>query len=819
MSGLHSYDEDKVSFHYIDEHAKKASAEHADSMLKLVEYLRDLYKQDPDSDLYLARAILVWISDNKATRKGGDEAKGKADNTPRGCMALLQKSEFEIFRKLFDTASIKYEVVEGLVKNIRYRAGDRQCATNRWICFHSNGRRHLLHPEWATKAVRGQRHGDETTLEKDGTALTNHQTGNAGQITSIVNDFWFCTRPDIFITRCFPNDPTFQLLPQSSQLKPKEFFDLPDLRQEFFTRKFALLSKKTCCLASENGECNIALTSKDDSSNNLEFSYELVLHESGIQNREEANMIKNKSKRLVLPQVKHDHGDTFIFDVRCPYKGDYWLRLKVGFHNSEEKFKCCEFKISCSEPNKEWKVFPPSHGLEVFGFGPKAADAGLIEPSVDTAKIAVKPRSSNEMETVMTFHLADSDEYIDTEYSSELYGSDFVGGENIERSFEGCTETIKDIEKRKVKVNACIPQKGEYSLIINANTANGSPQQEQKKASKKAIACYFVTTDSDIDPEDENRKRTKRMKAVKKENKREMKENFKHNLETSLEIIKQELVDLEKKASLIKPRDPKTYKRVLHLDSSEKRALLSESGKRFLDNRRPDLEGKLVFAMRENGQFSITYLSTANENVIDIVLKCIRDFLAQNSLYMETLLLDRNVHRYIKLHQEEALKAISHSLNEEHVHIYLCQEPLLLVTGSRKGIHEATKRLQDLRMDLIQKHHAIYKDGAYEFFLSKEGQDRIEHIERACECVITIEGFEDKQDGTTETEAIAVAILGENEYLIDLAIGELETSDIRCSQAEYLQINESDGDECSGDDILLGDDNSEFESDIFQLFD
>ncbi|WAQ93464.1 hypothetical protein MAR_005935, partial [Mya arenaria] len=723
MSGLHSYDEDKVSFHYIDEHAKKASAEHADSMLKLVEYLRDLYKQDPDSDLYLARAILVWISDNKATRKGGDEAKGKADNTPRGCMALLQKSEFEIFRKLFDTASIKYEVVEGLVKNIRYRAGDRQCATN-----------------------RGQRHGDETTLEKDGTALTNHQTGNAGQITSIVNDFWFCTRPDIFITRCFPNDPTFQLLPQSSQLKPKEFFDLPDLRQEFFTRKFALLSKKTCCLASENGECNIALTSKDDSSNNLEFSYELVLHESGIQNREEANMIKNKSKRLVLPQVKHDHGDTFIFDVRCPYKGDYWLRLKVGFHNSEEKFKCCEFKISCSEPNKEWKVFPPSHGLEVFGFGPKAADAGLIEPSVDTAKIAVKPRS--------------------------------------------CTETIKDIEKRKVKVNACIPQKGEYSLIINANTANGSPQQEQKKASKKAIACYFVTTDSDIDPEDENRKRTKRMKAVKKENKREMKENFKHNLETSLEIIKQELVDLEKKASLIKPRDPKTYKRVLHLDSSEKRALLSESGKRFLDNRRPDLEGKLVFAMRENGQFSITYLSTANENVIDIVLKCIRDFLAQNSLYMETLLLDRNVHRYIKLHQEEALKAISHSLNEEHVHIYLCQEPLLLVTGSRKGIHEATKRLQDLRMDLIQKHHAIYKDGAYEFFLSKEGQDRIEHIERACECVITIEGFEDKQDGTTETEAIAVAILGENEYLIDLAIGELETSDIRCSQAEYLQIND-----------------------------
>ncbi|WAR14258.1 hypothetical protein MAR_004363 [Mya arenaria] len=747
MSGLHSYDEDKVSFHYIDEHAKKASAEHADSILKLVEYLRDLYKQDPDSDLYLARAILVWISDNKATRKGGDEAKGKADNTPRGCMALLQKSEFEIFRELFDTARIKYEVVEGLVKNIRYRAGDRQCATN-----------------------RGQRHGDETTLEKDGTALTNHQTGNAGQITSIVNDFWFCTRPDIFITRCFPNDPTFQLLPQSSQLKPKEFFDLPDLRQEFFTRKFALLSKKTCCLASENGECNIALTSKDDSSNNLEFSYELVLHESGIQNREEANMIKNKSKRLVLPQVKHDHGDTFIFDVRCPYKGDYWLRLKVGFHNSEEKFKCCEFKISCSEPNKEWKVFPPSHGLEVFGFGPKAADAGLIEPSVDTAKIAVKPRS--------------------------------------------CTETIKDIEKRKVKVNACIPQKGEYSLIINANTANGSPQQEQKKASKKAIACYFVTTDSDIDPEDENRKRTKRMKAVKKENKREMKENFKHNLETSLEIIKQELVDLKQKASLIKP-----YKRVLHLDSSEKRALLSESGKRFLDNRRSDLEGKLVFAMRENGQFSITYLSTANENVIDIVLKCIRDFLAQNSLYMETLLLDRNVHRYIKLHQEEALKAISHSLNEEHGHIYLCQEPLLLVTGSRKGIHEATEGLHDLRMDLIQKHHAIYKDGAYEFFLSKEGQDRIEHIERACECVITIEGFEDKQDGTTETEAIAVAILGENEYLIDLAIGELETSDIRCSQAEYLQINESDGDECSGDDILLGDDNSEFESDIFQLFD
>jgi len=76
----------------------QTSAEDNSSFEKLISYLRKPYNHHLDSDLYLARAIVVWISNNCKPSYNGTREEEIARlqknylaefKTPLGCMGLL----------------------------------------------------------------------------------------------------------------------------------------------------------------------------------------------------------------------------------------------------------------------------------------------------------------------------------------------------------------------------------------------------------------------------------------------------------------------------------------------------------------------------------------------------------------------------------------------------------------------------------------------------------------------------------------------------------------------------------------------------------
>ena len=91
----------------------QTSAEDNSSFEKLISYLRSPFNDHIDSDLYLARAIVVWISNNCrhsyiCTQKE-EIARLKQNfqvefHTPLGCMRLLAMdvcSAWDVFVKFF----------------------------------------------------------------------------------------------------------------------------------------------------------------------------------------------------------------------------------------------------------------------------------------------------------------------------------------------------------------------------------------------------------------------------------------------------------------------------------------------------------------------------------------------------------------------------------------------------------------------------------------------------------------------------------------------------------------------------------------------
>lgn len=81
-------------------------------------------------------------------------------------------------------------------------------------------------------------------------------------------------------------------------------------------------------------------------------------------------------------------------------------------------------------------MFPTSKGLSVFGPTALTEDAGLTCSSESGAKLHVKPNISAVKETLLSFKI-DDEVGSDTDYDADMFGSDFIEGEQIQVSYKG----------------------------------------------------------------------------------------------------------------------------------------------------------------------------------------------------------------------------------------------------------------------------------------------------------------------------------------------------------------------------------------------
>lgn len=299
------------------------------------------------------------------------------------------------------------------------------------VLLTADGKWHLVHPVWSTKAIQNYRPVDEQVIEGG----TSSALGPM-QVVTTLNDFWFCTNPEIFATRCLPNEERWQNpnKPECVSVRSKkQFVDLPDLRQGFYSSQMSLLSKSKSVLKSHKGLRFVTVKANKENCTSTRISTQLsylIWDESSYN----TNRNGESMDRLILAQMKGL--DTYEFEIRLPKSGIYWFRMFAKSKNDTEPRKCCEFKIICDVAYQNCKQFPRSHGLDVFGLSPKAVEAGLDKPSETGAKIVVQPNKDQEKTTLISF---DMDQSIasDIDYESEMYGSDFVNGQEIEKSFTG----------------------------------------------------------------------------------------------------------------------------------------------------------------------------------------------------------------------------------------------------------------------------------------------------------------------------------------------------------------------------------------------
>ncbi|XP_052799287.1 uncharacterized protein LOC128230897 isoform X1 [Mya arenaria] len=792
MDSIHSYDEKTISFQFIDEHAKKASSKDAVSFKTLIEYLRIPCDRLLERDLYLARAIAVWISTNvHSTDDPENDRRSLSElaTTPKGCMQLLRRKEFkewQIFQKLFDTAGIQHHVVEGRVKNIQYRAGDKEFATNKWMYFSSFGHLHLMHPGWLVKAVASSKHSDEVELEASSEITQKRRsTDLRDTVDSTLNDFWFCTRPDIFATRCLPNDSVSQLLPTPSRFSFDRFVEIADRRREFYSRKLTLLCKNTCCIETHDGECSISLFSVGKSGQRLEFFYNFAMHEEQDRNQREGTPERSAFKDMVLPHVLHEptaksYRDTFTFDVRCPQKGEYWLRLMVGSSGENDISNCCEFKIISDSPRIHYK-FPPRHSLSVCGYGPKAEKARLKEPSVKGGMITVEVRDDPEMEEILSFGIADSDgiDHIEdgsdtlndpdngsdeiVNYETELYGSDFDGEDGqIQSCFQDCTRTSKDLKKQKVFFYAKIPKAGEYSLVIYATWSSIRDDHIRREA----VACYFLTTDEVTKAEGatnvENIDRISNTENNGKENRSCMDDHFVGNEAMSFNPIGMLSVCAEEFTN-------KREKRI-QLRKEEKCVLLSNKGREFLEKLRKEHNGDINFNITSEGDLIIPTRNIYKREHLQAkaVVESIKIFLSEATTYRRRVSLDDAEYHFLEMYCKDTLQAASV--------IFVPDVKELVITGTLEHVGKSVELITHLKRGIRRKVERVCKEGLYTFLISENGKNHLENIEREMESVIIIEGFENSFDG--ELESVTVRVLAQKSENLETTLQQLRVVEL-----------------------------------------
>ncbi|XP_045158899.2 kyphoscoliosis peptidase-like [Mercenaria mercenaria] len=473
MSHIHSYNEDVdvTLFHTIDQHAQKVPMHNIYSEDGLMQYLSvPIGLQDKNRNIYLARSVIAFLSEvNIARRKS-------TYNVARSMTEIIYGSPTDSFRTLCCNAGIEAEVITGKSKGSNYQPGvqEEDCLQeSKWCAFKSSGTWHLVHPQWAIVSMYGFGYGGQL-IEGDGRINIQSRLQVHGQTINAFNDFWFCTKPEIFIHHCYPDNSDWQLLPGPNKTSG-QFFSIPFLQQGYYEAGLELLSEYSCSLSSTKGVCIITFSDKHVA-RNLEFSYTLTLKSgdiSGVRWDDLSQLV------MFIPEV-----DMYTFKINLPVKGMYLFEIMVIADDIVTNASCADFKITCTEACTNCRKVPFNVGIEGFGYGNEAKKAGLKHPSEKTPVLVL---NSPELEVGSDCEDEIIDFQIDSDRVNEVeFTSDIIGGVNREAVR---TSTYVDGEKGRLVVKAGMKKTGDFTLAIKA-------REKEQGADFKTVLNYMLTTDS-----------------------------------------------------------------------------------------------------------------------------------------------------------------------------------------------------------------------------------------------------------------------------------------------------------------------------------
>lgn len=313
---------------------------------------------------------------------------------------------------------MEVEIIRGRAKGSSYQPGASDTEflqQSKWCAFKSDGTWHLVHPQWATVSLYGFSYSG-TVLEGDGVPSMQPCFQNQGQIINAFNDFWFCTKPEIFIHHCYPDDAEWQLLPLPYK-SLDDFLALPYLQQGYFEAGLKLLSAFSCTLGASNGVCIISFAANKMAAKNLEFSYNLILLDG--------DRSKVKSADLCQLVMFIPSEDMYSFKISLPVEGIYSFEIMIIADDVVTNASCADFRIDCKEACKNCRKVPLDVGIEGFGFGNEAKHVGLKYPSQKIPVVVLKSPEeqvgSDCDEEIMDFHI-DSDRVNEVEFSSDIVG-------------------------------------------------------------------------------------------------------------------------------------------------------------------------------------------------------------------------------------------------------------------------------------------------------------------------------------------------------------------------------------------------------------
>jgi hypothetical protein len=320
------------------------------------------------------------------------------------------------FISLCSKAEIEVELITGKLKGLKYRPGaenEEYLQEGKWCAFKSKGIWHLVHPQWSISSCFGVGYGGYS-IEGDGHINIQQVAESKGQTINVFNDFWFCTKPEIFIHHCYPDNPDWQLLPGENK-SLVDFFSLPFLQQGYYEAGLELLSERSCSLNSTKGVCIITFAADKNSSKNMEFNYTLSVVEGDISS---VNWSDLSQLVIFIPEL-----DMYTFRISLPVAGTYLFEIMVIADDIVTNAACADFKITCTESCKKCRKVPFNVGIEGFGYGHEAQRAGLKHPSETTPVLVLKSPEDvvgSDCEDESIDFQIDSDRIDEVEFSSDI---------------------------------------------------------------------------------------------------------------------------------------------------------------------------------------------------------------------------------------------------------------------------------------------------------------------------------------------------------------------------------------------------------------
>ncbi|XP_045176045.2 lim and transglutaminase domain protein ltd-1-like [Mercenaria mercenaria] len=480
--------ESTLSFHAIDDHARKADEHLLDSFQELIGYLTEPLHLDMFRKTKTARAIVVWLSQQELEWNSYGE---KNLDTPRGLLQYLKEEKMSYttcYTILCRKAGLQCAIVRGHVKAAAYEPGDEELPFGSWNAVYVESGWQIVHALWVCQAVYGHNTGRWIKVEQDGKTINKMEKASFGIKHKLFQELFFMPNPEKFIYLCCASKPEWQLVSPGSVVPSlEEFIKKANLSFPFFDIGFQLTSEQACTLNSKNGFCKVEMKAKKTKAHMIVLQYELFKrmdadsHKALTKDEDVARMVFNSRA-----------GEIFIFDIRFPETGIYKLVIYGGPHTSQS-LRLCKFKLVCNQEMVGRNLLPLDCGKVGWGPGPVSLEAGLMMPSKPSGLITVNEK---EKKIDVKFKVRD----INENYTAVVYGE--VDGRR--RQLDDTAVNVQKIaHSQQLVISVTIPDKGEYGLSIqHMNEMESNDEWEN--------VCNYLISTLAYTPERANVRNTKR---------------------------------------------------------------------------------------------------------------------------------------------------------------------------------------------------------------------------------------------------------------------------------------------------------------------